>query len=64
MTVLPNDDFDMCCGNRPLVTVSYPWVDVKCGICGMNMQSKHRKKWELMIRWNKAQREKAGEGEA
>lgn len=60
MTTLPNDDFDMCCGNRPEVTYDATFRDREylaiCNICG---------DWRvggdpsiLMIRWNKSQREK------
>ena len=69
MTVLPNDGFDMCCGNRPKVTHDPAFKGkeflVECGVCddcrwGADTES-------LMIRWNttqwnKAQREKARVG--
>ena len=60
MTTLPNDDFDMCCGNRPHVTHDATFRGreylAQCGVCG---------DWRvgdnapgLMRLWNKLQKEK------
>ena len=66
MTVLQNDDFDMCCGNRPQVTHDPIFVGkeymAQCGVCSDYKVDNNLTC--LMIRWNKSQREKAGEGEA
>ena len=59
MTTPPNDDFDMCCGNRPHVfKVDQPAWGYKavCWICGYNLWSTILSR--LMVEWNKAQREK------
>jgi hypothetical protein len=60
MKALPNDDFDACCGNRPLVEfdaqrVYGAWI-ATCGLCGDRVARETGDK--LMIDWNKRQREK------
>ena len=57
MTVIPNDDFDMCCGNRPRVTLEGAVYRAECGICGQWMDGGIRWLFVLMTNWNKAQRE-------
>lgn len=63
MSEIPNDDFDMCCGNRPRIEdlTGYPLILWKyrasCGICG-NFESGDTLS-ELMIDWNLRQRERA-----
>jgi len=62
MTTLPNDDFDMCCGNRPNVKAqrqkdSTFIVTAWCGICGD--KKKDTLLSNLMVTWNKWQRSKA-----
>ncbi len=65
MTELPNDDFDMCCGNRPMVTHGQAVAGLEycamCCICGDSRWAVGTS--ELMIDWNKAQREKAKRGD-
>ena len=63
MTTIPNDDFDMCCGNRPLVEdlTEHPLMLWKYqavwGIC--SDFSREDELWKLMIDWNSKQRSKA-----
>jgi hypothetical protein len=66
MTVLPNDGFDMCCGNRPQVTHGQAVAGLEyCAMCCICGDSRWADSPALtMVRWNLAQREKAGEGEA
>ena len=61
IVIIPNDDFDMCCGNRPNVTLTGAVYHVECGICGQWMDGGILWLFVLMTNWNKAQREKGGE---
>ena len=59
MKAIPNDDFDMCCGGRPQIGEHRPGgYFVWCGICGDGICNDNIKPHELMIAWNKRQREK------
>ena len=65
MTTIPNDDFDMCCGNRPHVQKTTHYLnfrangyEARCGICG-DVSYVIGELWQLMIDWNGKQREKA-----
>lgn len=60
MTPIPNDDFDMCCGNRPHVTAldgPEGGYRAECGVCGFGMQAKEV--WRLVEKWNKDRRAQA-----
>ena len=60
--IIPNDDFDMCCGNRPNIKAerqkdSTFIVKAWCGVCDDKLTAALLS--SLMIAWNKRQREKA-----
>lgn len=61
MNTVRNDDFDMCCGNRPRVTEFRPGCyGAECGMCGDKIGNDRQLDcWELMLEWNGRQREKA-----
>lgn len=59
MTTIPNDDFDMCCGNRPNIGEHRPGgYCVWCGICGDGITHDNKRLADMMTAWNKRQREK------